>query len=479
MQKYKFSVIMPIYNVEKYIEDAIKSIINQSIGFEDNIQLILVNDGSTDKSENICIKYKNLYPENITYIKQKNQGVASARNSGIQYIQGKYTNFLDPDDKWNYDVFDIVYDFFEQHQNEINLVACRMKCFENQTGYHTLDYKFESNQIVDITEKYDFIQLSSASVFIKSELLKEHKYDTRLKYSEDGLLIGQILLESKKYGILSDAVYNYRKRKNKTSAIQKRSIQKRLLFNADEIEYVYKTLINLSKKYYNGQVIPYIQYHIMYDIQWKIREDISDCLSDDERDKYINKLKEILQYIEDYIIMEQRNLGKEYKIIVLSLKYNEDVKENLRYEKGALYYKDIEIYKIVASKAIKIDKIYIHMKSIVIVGKITYFLPKEDYKLYINIDDENYLIEKYKIFQTKESIIRKLNHYRQFTIKIPIKSKKTELRFVLDYKGNKNNLQQRYYAKDELKNKISLKKWGVTVKGEKEKIIVKKRKRII
>lgn len=56
--KFKFSIILSIYNVDLYLEEAIDSIINQSIGFEDNVQLILVNDGSTDKSEEICLNYE-------------------------------------------------------------------------------------------------------------------------------------------------------------------------------------------------------------------------------------------------------------------------------------------------------------------------------------------------------------------------------------------------------------------------------------
>ena len=76
--KYKISIVMPFYNSESYIEEAIESVINQTIGFE-NIQLILVNDGSNDNSEKICLKYKNIY-NNIIYIKQENGGVSSARN---------------------------------------------------------------------------------------------------------------------------------------------------------------------------------------------------------------------------------------------------------------------------------------------------------------------------------------------------------------------------------------------------------------
>lgn len=69
--KYRFSVVIPIYNVEKYLEETIESVISQDIGFKENIQLILVNDGSPDSSEDICLRYRELYPENIVYVKQK------------------------------------------------------------------------------------------------------------------------------------------------------------------------------------------------------------------------------------------------------------------------------------------------------------------------------------------------------------------------------------------------------------------------
>ena len=59
--KYKFSVVIPIYNVEKYLEETIKSVIGQTIGFKENIQMILVNDGSADNSEEICLRYKDVF----------------------------------------------------------------------------------------------------------------------------------------------------------------------------------------------------------------------------------------------------------------------------------------------------------------------------------------------------------------------------------------------------------------------------------
>ena len=71
MKKFKFSVVMPIYNIESFLNEAINSVINQSLGFKDNIELILVNDGSTDNSETICKKYQEQYQNNIKYIKQR------------------------------------------------------------------------------------------------------------------------------------------------------------------------------------------------------------------------------------------------------------------------------------------------------------------------------------------------------------------------------------------------------------------------
>ena len=476
--KYKFSVIMPIYNVEPYLEEAIKSVINQSIGFDENIQLILVNDGSTDNSEQICLKYEKLYPENIIYIKQENHGVSSARNNGMKYAEGKYVNFLDSDDKWNYDVFDKVYDFFEEYQNEIDIVSCRVKFFEGKEGYHPLDYKFEEDGIVDIRDKYDYIQLSAATCFIKADVLKNYKYNTNLKYSEDAVLVSEILMEKSKYGILTDCIYNYRKRKAKTSALQVRDNQKKLYFDLTELEEGYKLLIQKSKEKY-GQVIPYFQYLIMYNLQWKLKRNISLYLSDEEKEKYMKELQQILQNIDDSIIMEQRYIWSEYKILALSIKHNEDIREKLQFKEGNLYYGNVQIYQLARRPAIKITKIFLHRKKLVLIGNITYYLPKEDYKLYANIDGENLIISKFKSFKTETAITKTFNHYREFKIKIPLNVNNTEIKFVIDYKGNKNVLCHYFKEDSNFKvkhKKVKIKKGDLTLNADTNTIVVKKEK---
>ncbi|MBQ9768791.1 MAG: glycosyltransferase, partial [Clostridia bacterium] len=95
--KYKFSIVMPVYNVSEFIEYAVDSVIAQSIGFN-NVQLILVDDGSTDNSGELCDRYKACYPENVFVIHKENGGLSTARNAGLLQAEGKYVNFMDPDD---------------------------------------------------------------------------------------------------------------------------------------------------------------------------------------------------------------------------------------------------------------------------------------------------------------------------------------------------------------------------------------------
>ena len=115
MTEKKLSLVITVFNSEEYLAEAIDSVIDQSIGFRDNISLILVDDGSTDGSEIICRDYQNRYPDNIRYIKKENGGVSSARNAGIEAAEGRYLAFLDSDDTWDKDAFKNALCYFDEH----------------------------------------------------------------------------------------------------------------------------------------------------------------------------------------------------------------------------------------------------------------------------------------------------------------------------------------------------------------------------
>ena len=133
---FKFSVVMPIYNVEKYLREAIDSLINQTIGFEENIELIIVDDGSPDNSKEIALKYQEKYPDNIKVLSKSNGGQASAFNLGIKHVHGKYISFFDSDDILSLNTFEEINDFFEEHYDEVDLVSIPLMYFERKTGDH-------------------------------------------------------------------------------------------------------------------------------------------------------------------------------------------------------------------------------------------------------------------------------------------------------------------------------------------------------
>ena len=165
IKSYIFSVIIAIHNTARFLDDSIGSLLNQTIGYKE-IQIILVNDGSTDNSEEICLKYQKLYLKNVIYIKAKFGGVSKARNIGLSLAKGEFINFLDSDDLWDSKAFEYVLYFFKNNK-EINFVSGRLKFFEGRNYYHFLDYKFYKTRIVNLTEEYNCIQSSSSTSFFR------------------------------------------------------------------------------------------------------------------------------------------------------------------------------------------------------------------------------------------------------------------------------------------------------------------------
>ena len=321
--KFKFSVIIPIYNVENFLEDTIKSVIKQTLNFKKYIQIILVNDGSTDGCEQICKKYVKLYPKNIIYIKQKNLGVSAARNLGLKYAEGEYINFLDSDDIWQKGVFKKALKMFERNP-EIPMIGVKQKFFEATNGYTPLNYKFEKGtRIVDITKEFDSIQLSISSAFVRKEYIKDLKFDTKIKYSEDAKFIYELLMKNNKtkYGLLAEPIYLYRKRYSQNSAIQSKSKDLDWYFVTTQLSYKYL----LDKAYEeNPQYVRTIAYYIMYDYQWRIKEKIEKILNAEEQKKYIELTKELFVKIPDEVILAQKQIDDVYKNILLNFKYNND-----------------------------------------------------------------------------------------------------------------------------------------------------------
>jgi len=115
----KVSVIVPFYNVEKYIEKCLNSLVNQTL---EEIEIILVNDGSQDNSEKIAKEFQEKYPNKIKYYEKPNGGLGDARNFGINYATGEYIAFLDSDDYVENTMYEEMYE--KAKQEDADMVEC-------------------------------------------------------------------------------------------------------------------------------------------------------------------------------------------------------------------------------------------------------------------------------------------------------------------------------------------------------------------
>lgn len=372
---FLFSVIIAIYNTGRYLDDSIGSLINQTIGFNE-IQLILVNDESTDQTEVICLKYKNKYPQNIIYIKKEHGGVSKARNAGLDAAKGKYINFLDPDDKWKFDSFKLVSLFFE-YNKDIDIVAGRLKFFEAVNSYHYLDYKFYKTRIVNLTKEYNCIQLSASSCFFKKTSLKGKYFDEKLFFNEDALFINNFLLNKPKIGYIREAIYYYRRRSDSSSTVQNSKYNMKYYFDTID-SFVYKLVYN-SKLLYNN-ISPFIQFLIGYDILFKIAHPAYKFMSPSSFQKYNIIIETFLKLIDDKYILEQKILNNKYKIFSLSKKYNRDLRKEITFENNSFIYLKNVMIDIKNEKNIITWRILdIHNNLLHLEGVDNFWMPRKNY----------------------------------------------------------------------------------------------------
>lgn len=398
--QYKISVIMPVYNTQTYIRESIDSVIGQTIGFIDNIQLIIVNDGSTDNSKPLCLRYQQLYPNNIIYLEQTHRGVSSARNLGLDYVSGKYVTFLDSDDKWDLHAFSHLFSFFEKHHSRLDVVAARIKVFEAWNGYPELDFKYDSTGIVDLLKHPNYIQLSAVYTFIKAATATSRRFSTKLQYGEDGQFINSILLSRCSLGVVREAVYLVRKRRDKSSALDREILSRSYLF--DSPIYYHEYLYNLSRTYY-GTIARFIQHTIMYEIKWRLMRPVDSFLSPAETLFYQHLIANSLRSIDDSIILFQTDIPLCVKILCISKKYPDNW--ILMSDSGIVSTQQAQIINLHESSQLLVDSILeISSDKVMIVFKDECPLPPESYQVLLRIDDTmlngSYLTEKSNIQKT-------------------------------------------------------------------------------
>lgn len=201
------SIIINVYNCEKYIEKCVQSVINQTYK---NIEIIIVNDGSTDNTLNLCKKFDD---ERIKIINQENKGLSLSRNVGIENAKGKYLYFVDADDFIENDVIEYLYNLIKEH----NVLISTCNTLDIYNYDFVVKNKKENIEIVSDKEMIRDILFSKnrAGVIwnklIDRELFENIKFENRI--INDVVVVYKILLLAKKIVVSNQIKYYYLRHK--------------------------------------------------------------------------------------------------------------------------------------------------------------------------------------------------------------------------------------------------------------------------
>ena len=467
MLDFNFSVVMAVYNVEKFLGEAIDSLINQTIGFEDNIQLILIDDGSLDNSREIALSYQKKFPNNIILISKENGGVASARNLGLKNATGKYINFMDSDDKFSLNAFEKVYKFFKKHNNEdFDVATVPIMFFESKTGDHPLNFKFEKEQVIDLSENPEYIQVVTNASFIKKEAIKDLEFDPKPMKMEDALFINKIILSKNKYGLVKGTHYSYRKRFDGTS-ITTGDGKYRKEFYTGQLKYFYKELINFSINKL-GYLPDFIKNLFVYDLRWIVEvplENIRNVFdSDEELNEFWDYLDDVLSYIDIDIIENHVVIPHYVKKFLIYLKNEKDFYASVEDEVVRLMSKEYVLNNLNIHN-IWTDIIQLKNGFLYISGSYSSICSNDHISIEavknVGGKDETYETKFYYYKNTTRETVKYLSipwkYTYSFDVKIPISDNDiTKISFNVIY--DENGLRQSFQPKIKFRNFANLSK---------------------
>lgn len=307
----KLSIIIPVYNTEKHLKKCFDSIVNQN---NSEIEVIVVNDGSTDDSEVIIKEYTNKYKDVFTYYKKGNTGVADTRNFGIEKATGEYIMFLDSDDYIDKKLYDNIKKYIDE---DIELIKYKMQrvdendkileivqgaTFEKVTGEEGFNKLYGTDVLLDSPCVY----VIKKDIFIRNNL----KFKVGTEHEDFGLIPFVIVLAK---SMVSTNFYGYYYVQSQGSLMRNENYQKTIKRVYDALGHYenakeYSQKINVSKLTQENIMIYYTNAVIL-----KARD-----LKEEERKKYIEELKKRKVFKN----IKARNLKQMIKKILLMIDMN-------------------------------------------------------------------------------------------------------------------------------------------------------------
>ncbi len=274
----RYSVVSAVYNVAPYLDAFLQSIASQTLDFEQNIEVIAVDDGSTDESAEIVARWQARYPDNIRLIRKDNGGPGSARNAGLRFAAGDWITFTDPDDFVDDGYFAAVDSALAAlSKRPMALLSCKVVHYleseRAKADDHPLRGRFlDGVRSATIDGLGRAIQNSVHATFFRAELLDAAglQFDERVRPGfEDGHFLGRYLVKHRhlEIGYAPSAIYFYRKRSDATSLTALAGSDTR--HYVDQVEHGYLALLRETET--AGAVPEFIQNMVLYSLSWQTK----------------------------------------------------------------------------------------------------------------------------------------------------------------------------------------------------------------
>ena len=304
----EISIIVPVYNVEKYIRKCVDSIIAQTFS---DIEIILVDDGSTDSSGIICDEYSSI-DSRIRVIHKKNGGLSSARNTGIEEATGDYLGFIDSDDYISSDMFEVLYRNMLEEQADLSICGI-FQCYEgkqplkNTPWYRVLN----SEEAIAIAFEGRLFSVNAVNKLYRKELFNRVRYPEG-KATEDAYVIVDILSQCNRIVATSEQKYFYFHREGSITTI------KTAANCFDCIEAYGRNKVIIEEKF------PAIKDIALSNYCWAHFYALDRLLIAEDEKNYLDKEKSIIEYLRSKVlfIVFRSKLARSRKIATIALLFS-------------------------------------------------------------------------------------------------------------------------------------------------------------